>query len=338
MDSRSLIPQTVTRRGVVVAAVATGAAILLRSRPRDARPAALAADRTFPDSSCLTRSETLREVLANEQGAVNLLDASALANFRSRHIPGARHAWWQDTMELNSLFYGTVLKPDDDQTQGRRQRLLERWNIVGTLPTVVYDDSSGVSAARIAWFLRFLGVNATVLDGGLGAWLAAGGPTNGDQPEIRSGEIAPASPLQDYYLVVSQVADRLGDPNVQVVDLREIEERDSGRFQGFSIPSAALHPRSLLREEGVGIRSPQSMGASLANANVDLGRQLILMAPTGMEARPPWLALKAMGASRVVICDGGWQEWITKPGVPLQSLADAGTSPYGHLAHTGTGT
>lgn len=80
-------------------------------------------------------------------------------------------------------------------------------------------------------------------------------------------------------------------------------------------------PRSLFQAPGGGIRDPESLAALLANAAINPGDQLILMGPTGMDARLPWVALRAMGAPTVAIADGGWQEWVTIPGVPLESLA-----------------
>lgn len=40
---------------------------------------------------------------------------------------------------------------------------------------VAYDDAGGVIAARLVWMLRALGHDATLLDGGLDAWLAVHG-------------------------------------------------------------------------------------------------------------------------------------------------------------------
>ncbi len=183
-----------------------------------------------------------------------------------------------------------------------------------------------------------MGVAATVLDGGMSAWLAIDGPTTSDVFETLTGYVPTVAPQPDYYLVVEQVASRLSLPDTRVVDLREVNERRSGAFQGFTIPDAAVMPRSLFGSPEGWIRDPQSLAALLAQAAIDPQSHLILMAPTGMDARLPAIALAAMGATRVSICDGGWQEWVTIPGVPLESLANKSTGLTNRSAHDTSGT
>ncbi len=55
---------------------------------------------------------------------------------------------------------------------------------------VAYDDAGGVIAARLAWMLRSLGVDAAVLDGGVHAWVARHGT---EQLEHGSNDASAAS-------------------------------------------------------------------------------------------------------------------------------------------------
>jgi thiosulfate/3-mercaptopyruvate sulfurtransferase len=320
MRSGLNLTTAMTRRGLIVGAVGVGAAVSIRWRAEAVRPSPLSEERDFPDRSFLISPAELRDLIANE--TPNLLDASVLRNHRERHIPGARHVWWQDIMERNDEFFGTVLKPDDDQSQGRRQSLLQRWHLASDVPTIVYDDSNGERASRVVWFLRFLGIEARLLDGGYRSWLAAGGDYGSSGPNSPDGAIATASPRQGFYLNVVQTANRIGQPGVRIVDLREVDEAREGESRGFSIPGAARFPRSLFLEGGGRLREPASLLALIEQEAVDLGDHLILIAPTGLEACLAWIGFRAMGAPLVTICDGGWQEWVTKPGVPLESVAN----------------
>ncbi|ANB18757.1 Rhodanese-related sulfurtransferase [Dokdonella koreensis DS-123] len=65
--------------------------------------------------------------------------------------------------------------------------VLARWGWRPGLPVVAYDDAGGaLAAARLWWLLRTAGItDAAVLDGGFGAWRAAGLP-------LESGEVAAA--------------------------------------------------------------------------------------------------------------------------------------------------
>ena len=59
------------------------------------------------------------------------------------------------------------------------EHLLDLRGVTPTTPVVVYDEQSGMRAARAFWFLEYFGhPSVRVLDGGFGAWVAAG--TAGD--------------------------------------------------------------------------------------------------------------------------------------------------------------
>ena len=60
-----------------------------------------------------------------------------------------------------------------------------RWGIAPGVQVVVYDAQGGPYAARAWWLLRWLGHDAVaVLDGGVAAWLAAGGTLETSVPAL----------------------------------------------------------------------------------------------------------------------------------------------------------
>ena len=102
----------ITRRGLLVGAGLVAAPFVIRSRPASVAPIALPADRTYPRGDLLISPKDLYQRIIVDRLPTRILDATDLATYRDRHIPGALHVWWQDTMELNATYYGMVLKPD----------------------------------------------------------------------------------------------------------------------------------------------------------------------------------------------------------------------------------
>ena len=170
MVDRFIPGSGISRRGLLLGGGLIAAPFVIRSRPESIEPVALPPDRVYPRGDLLIAPQALHQRLIVDRLPIRLLDATALATFRDSHIPGAVHVWWQDTMELNDVHYGKVLKPDDgDRDQGRRVRLLERLGIDPAGEVVVYGDTLNMPAARVCWFLRFLGIKAAILDGGRAA-------------------------------------------------------------------------------------------------------------------------------------------------------------------------
>ena len=120
-----------------------------------------------------------------------LLDVRwALGDHRGRekylagHLPGAVY------VDLE-----TELADPPDPARGRHplpslQRLqagARRWGVRADRPVVAYDDSGGLAAARVWWLLRWGGLpEVRLLDGGLPAWVRAGG-------ELEPGDVVPPS-------------------------------------------------------------------------------------------------------------------------------------------------
>jgi thiosulfate/3-mercaptopyruvate sulfurtransferase len=325
MFDRPVLQSGITRRGLLVGAGLIAAPFIVRSRPASVESVTVPAERAFPRSDLLVSPQALYQRIFVDRQATRILDATDLATYRDRHIPGAIHAWWQDTMELNAPYYGMVLKPDDGASnQGRRIRFLERLGIGPDLPVIVTGDTANQAAARVCWFLRFLGVPAMVLDGGRAGWLGAGYALTDTVPGIERTTNPSVSPQNDYYLFASEIADRMSQPGVQVIDVRNPDETAAGPYRGMQIPGAINIPRAALTDRTGLILAPGDLGQLLSLAGVDLSATLMLMAPTGLDAALPWLALSLMGARTVITADGGWQQWIDMTGVPLQSTAYTG--------------
>ena len=143
----------------------------------------------------MTRSDVLisaDELLTRMAGtpAPRLLDVrwtlpkpDGREDFAAGHIPGALYV----DLDTELADHGESTDP----TAGGHplpspeafQETVRSWGIDEDTEVVVYDDNSSLGAARAWWLLRWAGLNARVLDGGLAAFRDAGGTLEaGDSP------------------------------------------------------------------------------------------------------------------------------------------------------------
>src|SRR5919106_4964340 len=104
-----------------------------------------------------------------------ILDLRPPEAYAGGHIPGAIH------LDL----WGVSLIDTDPAPLNAFMWMIEHvlavHGVDARTPVVVYDEQSGIRAARAFWFLEFFGhPSVRMLDGGFGAWAKAGVPVTRD--------------------------------------------------------------------------------------------------------------------------------------------------------------
>lgn len=258
------------------------------------------------------------------QGTTLVLDLSDLPTFRAGHIPGAVHAWWQDWIDPYSDIYGVLLGTRNVLTA--RTDLLASLGIDDSVTVVAYDADRNRYAARLVWILRYLGLpNASVLDGGLGAWLGSDGERStagGDPPAAQPITLSPAS---RWTIPFEEMRDRYADPAIIVLDVRtddEAEDDLNGLLREGQIPGSIRLPwTATLRDDAGRLLPPDALAALFAAAGVTRDREVVVVARFGVETAQTWLVLSLLGYPNVRVFDRGWAHWGRKdldmPVVPL---------------------
>src|SRR5690606_4240103 len=124
--------------------------------------------------------------------------------FAQGHIPGAVHL---------DLWGFSLIDTDDAPREAflwMIHHVLEQRGINAERPVVVYDETTGMRAARVFWFLEYFGhPDARVIDGGFSAWLDAKLPITRDAivPKPVQWPAVPATALASTR---HEVLDRLG--------------------------------------------------------------------------------------------------------------------------------
>jgi thiosulfate/3-mercaptopyruvate sulfurtransferase len=257
-----------------------------------------------------------------------VVDLSPLRVHRAGHVPGAVHGWWQDTMDPYYEVYGVVLKTREEPFT--HPTVLGSLGIDGNRPVIFYDDDRNRYAARLVWYLRYLGLSVgAVLDGGLAAWRGAGG-------EVEEGKREPPDvsppPIdgQGGIIGTRELAERLGDPTLTILDARSAEEAAddlNGTLRLGRVPGAIRLPwTATLRDDAGRLKSPEELAALYANAAVLPDREIAIVARFGVETGQPWLVLTLLGYPRVRVYDQGWAEWGAETSdLPLEPLGEVAT-------------
>ena len=107
---------------------------------------------------------------------------------------------------------------------------------------------------------------------------------------------------------VAQVRERLGDPAVQIVDIRDVRELE----REGTVPGCINAPRGML-EFWVDPASPY-----FKPVFGDESRQFVFFCGAGWRSALATKTLKDMGMTNVAHIDGGFAEWV-KQGAPVES-------------------
>lgn len=265
--------------------------------------------------------------LTGEIGACDLriVDASkhlpeagrdARADYADGHIPGAVFLDLENLVDPAAAVENALPSPE------RFAEAMQALGLGDGSRIVLYDDSAVKSSAR-AWFmLRMFGAhNVAILDGGLGAWIAAGQPLERGMNAHRHRHFtAWSDPTQvrSKAEVLANIASRAE----QVIDAR-----GAPRFTGASpesrpglaaghIPGSRNVPYTALYQPDGRFKSPAELRAVFAAAGVDLSRPAVTSCGSGITACVVAFALHLIGKDDVALYDGSWAEWGADPATP----------------------
>lgn len=167
---------------------------------------------------------------------------------------------------------------------------------------VAYDQGMNGGAARLWWLLRHFGHDeVAVLDDGLGAWL---GPLRAGEEEVEPAAFELA-PRPDDTIDADELAARLGDPGLTLVDAR-LPERYRGEVEPID-PVAGRIPGA------INAPYPEALPDGLADA-----RGLVAYCGSGITAAVTLLRLARAGRVDAKLYPGSWSDWCGR-GLPAET-------------------
>ncbi|MEW6097985.1 MAG: sulfurtransferase [Pseudomonadota bacterium] len=281
----------------------------------------------------LIQAAELRRLLEHGGTPIVILDASFdLADptagrraYEEGHLPGARY------VHLDEDLSGTKTGRNGRHPLPSREDFARRAARLGITPAtqvVVYDRQGASFCARAWWMLKWLGHDAVaVLDGGVQAWLEAGGTLAREAPMPVADEALdpPPYPLRDPrlpWIDVEGLEAALAAGGTQVVDARA-PERYRGDVEPLDpvaghIPGAVNRFfRDNLAEDGR-FRTPEELRAAFQTLLGDRApADVVHQCGSGVTACHNVLAMEVAGLAGSRLYPGSWSEWCADPRRPV---------------------
>lgn len=259
--------------------------------------------------------------LERDREKLLLLDVRTAEAFATGHIPGAIHIdlWGvslidTDPAPLRSFFW--II-----------EHLFALRGVSNDRRIVVYEETSGIRAARVFWFLEYFGhPDVRVLDGGCRAWVAAGLPvtTEAHEPKASSWQ---GTPVGERLATWREVRERLGRPDAVILDTRSDGEYDGTTVRarrGGAIPGAVHIEWTRNLDESGAFKPAAELRQMYESAGVTPDREVVSYCQGGYRAAHGYLALRLLGYPRVRNYTGSWKEWGDREDLPIEVPAVSG--------------
>jgi thiosulfate/3-mercaptopyruvate sulfurtransferase len=313
-------------RGFASILVLLTAALLLPAHSSADEPAGAGAAAS-PEMDTLVSVEWLSEHLGDpglvvldctvvvefdEQGAIRMVNGRD--NYEAGHVPTAGFAdLMGELSDTDSPLEFTVPAPEQFAASMRALGVSDDSRVV------LYDANRSVWAARVWWMLRWIGFDrAAVLDGGLGAWTAAGHPLSTEPNHPATGTLT-------LDLRPGLIADRdevlasLAQDDVLLVDAMS-GAHYRGEMAMYARPGhiagARNMPSNLLLDETGRYRPLDELGM-LIDGNP--GDRTITYCGGGIAAAADAFVLTRLGFTNVAVYDASLEEWAADPANPMET-------------------
>lgn len=245
---------------------------------------------------------------------VTLIDLRPAEDYAAGHLPGAVH------LDLFGVSLIDTSSGPLDAFLWIIAHLLVSRGVSRDTPVIVYDEQSGIRAARALWFLEFFEhPHAQLLDGGYAAWAREGFLTTTTSIAPDKGDWSVGRAVERL-ATWQDVQDRLGRADVVMLDTRS-----DGEYYGTTVRAkrggavpGAIHIEWTRNLSPDGSYKPaDELSAMYLAHGVTADREVVAYCQGGYRAAHSYLALRLLGYPKVRNYLGSWKEWGDREDLPI---------------------
>lgn len=258
-----------------------------------------------------------------------LLQVGDQESFDAGHIAGARGITLKDVSAGDGS--GSALSLEMPNAAELREKL-EALGISDDSRVVVLFGTDWVTpSTRVLFTLQYagLGAHASLLDGGLPAWVRAGGAVTKEPTPAKRGKLAPLA-LQPIVVDAATVRARLGTPGYAIVDGRAAAfydgvdhgmNRDGSMHRPGHIHGAHSIPFTSITNDDLTVKSTAELRALFDRAGVKPHDTVIGYCHVGMQTTAMLLAARILDHP-VLLYDGSYQDWSGHADYPVDNPSE----------------
>lgn len=247
-------------------------------------------------------ADTLQILIREKK--VRVVDVRKEQEYQQEHIPTAV-----------SIPLAQLLKKD---TPEEVVNLMQNAGISDKMPVVVYDDTFGALAARVAWTFQYVGhTNTALLEMTFSQWKNLGLPIETKQNNFP--RVEHSINVNDEIHADSSYVDAIKEqPNKILIDSRE-----RLNFLTEHIPGAKNIPYTMLGSNGSIFRNAEEIKRFIENRGISTDSEIITYCGSvGTLSGLAYYALKLAGVKNVKLYSKSFREWKFL-GKPKEEFKDA---------------